>query len=154
SKVFRAFNNPALTMYADTLLDRAKKAWAWAEANPKVLFYNNDGAQGTSGLGAGQQETDDYGRLTRKLEAAVYLFEATGDVSYRQFVDANYTQIHLIQWSYASPFEAEGQEVLLYYTTVASATQSAAIKIKSTYAAAMDGAEQLKAFYGNADPYL
>src|SRR5262249_50654379 len=121
---------------------------------PKTLFYNNDGAHGTSGLGAGQQETDDYGRLTKKLEGAPHPFQATGDPLYKQFVRPKHTQNHLIQWAHAGPFDGEGQEALLYYTSIPGATQSAIDKIKSTYAAAMGGADNLKAFYSNADPYL
>lgn len=82
SKVYR---ETGMTDYADTLLDRSIKAWNWAEANPSVLFRNNDNSYNSGGLGAGQQETDDYGRLTAKLEAAVFLFEVTGDSKYRDF---------------------------------------------------------------------
>ena len=35
-----------------------------------MQFKNNDSASGSSGLGSGQQETDDYGRLVYKLDAA------------------------------------------------------------------------------------
>ena len=50
-----------------------------------VIFKNNDAASGTSNLGAGQQEVDDYGRLVAKLEAACYLFDITGSSTYQSF---------------------------------------------------------------------
>ena len=78
---------------------RAKTAWTWAVANPNVQFKNNDSASGSSGLGAGQQETDDYGRLAYKLDAAAQLFAATGDATYKTFFDASYSQLHLITYS-------------------------------------------------------
>ena len=46
----------------------------WAEANPKVMFKNNDQASGSAGLGSGQQETDDSGAASTKLDAAAQLF--------------------------------------------------------------------------------
>src|SRR5690606_34954560 len=58
SKVYASIG---MTDYADVLKASAIKAWNWAEDNPSVIFRNNDSASGTSGLGAGQQETDDYG---------------------------------------------------------------------------------------------
>lgn len=50
-------------------------------------------AAGSSGLAAGQQEMDEAQRLFAKLQAAVYLYELTGDVSYKNFVESNYTSI-------------------------------------------------------------
>ena len=75
--------SPRSTTAADGYLTRAKNAWTWAAANPAVIFKNNDSASGSSGLGSGQQETDDYGRLVDKLDAAGQLFAATGDATYR-----------------------------------------------------------------------
>src|SRR5437763_5325741 len=69
--------------YSEKLKQAAIKAWNWADANPKVIFKNNDGASGTQGLCAGQQEVDDYARLMKKHEAAVFLFDATGETKYR-----------------------------------------------------------------------
>ena len=147
------FRSAGFGTYADDLTNRAKKAWSWATASPKVLFYNNDQASGTAGLGSGQQEVDDYGRLTKKLGAAVYLYELTGDTQYRDFFDANYAQMHLIASNYAYPFELEQQDNLLEYTRATGATAAVVKKIKDTYKAAIAGAEGLGAVRGNTDPY-
>ena len=57
--------------------------------NPSVLYYNNDDTRqpGSQGLAAGQQEMNDAQRLFAKFEAAVYLYELTGDATYRSFVE-------------------------------------------------------------------
>ena len=143
-----------LGAYASDLESRAIQAWGWADANPAVLFYNNDGNHGTSGLGAGQQETDDYGRDTKKIEAAVYLFALTDQASYRQYVDASYDAVHLMAWTYAYPFEGDQQSMLLYYAALPGATASVADDIRSTYLSAMDGADNYAALDGDLDPYL
>ena len=152
SIVFRSLGG-AFTAYADDLVARAENAWTWANANPSVTFSNNDGANGSQGLGAGQQETDDYGRLSRKIEAAAYLFHATGKATYRQFFDSNYAQIHLLQWNFAYPFEAEQQDALLYYTKVQGATQAVVTAIRTAYNGAMNGTENFGAINGETDPY-
>ena len=81
-RILRLPGIAALNTAADGYLTRAKNAWTWAAANPAVIFKNNDSASGSSGLGSGQQETDDYGRLVDKLDAAGQLFAATGDATY------------------------------------------------------------------------
>jgi len=154
TKIFGSLQRPELQTYAQDLLARAEKAWEWAVANPKVLFRNNDSASGTSGLGAGQQETDDYGRLVKKLEAAVYLWEMTGKAVYRDFFDGNYSQVHLLQWNFAFPFESRAQEVLLYYSALAGATPDVAARIRQVYSNAMNSADNLGSFRNNTDPYL
>src|SRR5207237_91462 len=74
--------------YAAALLAQAKKAYAWAQANPAVFFYNSTASPAVA---AGEQEvpTDATGRayalLVKQLQAALYLFEATGTTSYRDF---------------------------------------------------------------------
>jgi len=152
--VFASLGNAALTTYASDLKSRATKAWAWAAANPNVQFKNNDEASGSSGLGAGQQEPDDYGRQTIKLEASVYLFELTGDATHRAYFDANYKSTHLVANKFAYPFEASVQEALLYYTALPGATAAVKSDIRTAYATGMNGADNFKAFQANADPYL
>jgi endoglucanase len=148
------FASRGMVEYADQLKDAAEKAWTWASSNPNVIFENNKAGTPTSGLGAGQQETDDYGRLMAKLEAACYLFELTGKTTYRDFFDANYNKTHLIEWNFAYPFETTNQEVLLYYTAVPNATTSVCTAIITAYKNAMNtGAENFVAFTEKKDPY-
>lgn len=141
--------------YADTLLARALRAWDWAQLYPDSLFNNNDDAYNSGGLGAGGQETDDYGRFMAKMEAACYLFRETGDPGFRDFFDNHYQQAHLFQWHFAYPFEALNQEVMLYYTTLPGGTPSVQDHIKDVYRdAVVNGVDNLAAYTGKKDPYL
>ena len=149
SKVYRSVN---YNEYADTLLARALKAWDWAEANPAVIYNNNEGS---IVLGAGNQEVDDYGREMAKLEAACYLFEVAGDIKFRDYFDTYYTDCHLMQWYWAYPFEALNQEVLLYYTTLTEGTEEVQNNIKNVYKnAVINGSDNLAAYKNQKDPYL
>ena len=153
AKVLGGF--PLFAGYAADLRSRAELAWSWADANPNVLFRNNDDANGSGGLGAGQQETDDFGRLMGKLIAAVYLFDLTGSAVYRAFVDSNYNQAHLIVWSnYVTPYEGDTQLALLHYASLAGATPAVAGAIKSAYANGMESEWFRDKVTSKADPYL
>lgn len=151
SKVYASIG---MTSYAESLKQAAIDAWNWADANPNVTFYNNDQGSGTTGLGAGQQETDDYGRLMAKIEAAIYLFEITGENKYRDFVDDRYDEVNLMQWNFAFPFQSTNQEMLLYYASLPNATPSVKSAIHNVYRNAMNnGSENFPAFNTNKDPY-
>jgi hypothetical protein len=149
SKVYRS---AGMKEYADSLKKSAERAWQWAVENPNVIFRNNTGS--TSGLAAGQQETDDYGRFVAKMEAAAYLYEITGKTAYKNYFESNYTQVHLMQWTFAYPFERKNQETLLYYTTLDGISSSVKSNILNKYRNAMNGSENFPAYRNNKDPYL
>jgi hypothetical protein len=133
AKVLGGLNNASLNTYAADLLSRAKLAWNWAQANPNVLFYNNDGNHGTAGLAVGQQETDDTGRKSLRLVAAIRLFAATGDVTYKSYVDSNYTDATMFRSWNVDAFSAGEARVLLYYASLPNATSTVASDIRTRF---------------------
>jgi endoglucanase len=153
-KVYAARGEPALQGFGGDLQARALRAWAWADANPAVLYYNNDDNRqpGSGGLGAGQQEMDDANRLMTKVLAAIYLFEQTGEESYRAFVDAN--QAALIPSWGVSQWSVTAQDGLLYYSKVPGATPDVAQSIQSRFLREVTTQDQqLPAFTAGTDPY-
>lgn len=155
ARVFGEQEDPGLKSYAEDLLARAERAWAWASANPSVLFRNNDAASNSSGLGAGQQEVNDYGRSALKLDAACQLFAATGAAAYRDYFDANYKKSHLFAYNnYAAPWDVPEQEAQLEYSQLSGATASVAQAIRTAYLAGAASDGNLGAIQGDKDPYL
>jgi endoglucanase len=152
----RVYREAGLAAYADTLLERALLAYEWGTAYPDSLFYNNSSQHGSQGLGAGQQETDDYGRAMARLKAACYLFRETGDAVFRDYFDAHYRETNLYRYNgFAYPFEASTQELLLYYTTIDQGTPSVQDDIRSVYRnAVVNGEYNLAAYLNDRDPYL
>ncbi len=149
SKIFGARGEAEL---AGDLLQRAVDAYSWANANPDVTFRNNDSGEGTSGLAAGQQEVDDQGRVLSKLEAAIYLFEQTGDASYRDFVDGIYADI-IPSWG-PNQWMTTEQEALLYYASLAEATASVASDIQGSFVAGVTShGDQFASVAAETDPY-
>ncbi len=138
SKVFGDLTVAGYSGFADDLSDRAEAAGAWADANPAVLFYNNDFASGTQGLGAGQQEMSETARTEKKLSAAIYLADATGKSVYHDYVTANYTASKLVGSYYINGFEGDSQRDLLHYTQVVGANPTVVDTIRSRYEGAMN----------------
>lgn len=130
SKVFASRPEPDLRQYGDDLRKRSTAAWTWATANPKVLYYNNDELKqpGSKGLAAGQQEMNEADRLRAHFEAAIYLFEMTGEAQFKQFADANYGAL-LPSWG-PSMWEVEAVDSLLYYAQLPGATAEVATSIR------------------------
>lgn len=153
SRIYATLGTPAFDAYANELRARAIDAWDWAAANPNVVFRNNDQASGTGGLGAGQQEVDDAGRVTKRLIAAVYLYALTGEAAYRDVVDANYTTVPMFASWWLSPFNAEVTETLLLYASLAGATPSIATEIRDRYVSLWAGADGWGAIATQRDPY-
>jgi endoglucanase len=137
------------TTYAADLQTRAASAYNWAVANPSITF-NNAGA-----VAAGEQEVSTYESSARKLDAAIFLYDLTSTATYKTYIDANYTTIHLMVWGAAYPFETSHQDALLYYASLANATPTVATAIKNTYTNSMstNNADNLPNFLNNSDVY-
>lgn len=143
---FQAANQVA---YANLLQTRAVSAWNWAIANPGITFYN------TGLVGAGEQETDAYGTLQRQLSASAFLFASTGSVTYKTFFENNYSQLHLLQWSYAYPFESAAQDALLFYSSLNGIDPNVRSAIRNAYSSSMssNNADNLPAYLSQEDAY-
>jgi hypothetical protein len=154
SKIYAARPEFDLSAYGKDLAARAKRAWDWASAHPSALYYNNDDTKQpeSGGLAAGQQEMNDEERLSAKFEAAVYLYELTGDLSYKGFIESNYTSI--IADYGPTPWDANKQEALLYYTRLPNISPQVKDEILTKFVASITKHEdQLPIVLNNKDPY-
>lgn len=151
----KVLGNYGMTALADRLKERAEKAWDWADANPNVIWRNNDKASGTEGIGAGQQEMDDYGRLSSKIRASLYLFELTQKQKYHDYFLANYEKTNMFEWNnFVFPFQYSQQKTLLHYTTISIANSTVKQKILNSYKLGVLKQDQLLSHTYNDDPYL
>jgi hypothetical protein len=152
SKIYAARAESALKTYASDLGARAVKAWNWAVANPNVLYYNNDESKqtGSSGLAAGDQETDAGGRLLSKFQAAVHLYDLTGEAAYRTFAEANWTQV--LPSSGPTEWDMERADAVVYFAQLSGVTSSVASAIVNQVTTNVGS--QLSATAGaSKDPY-
>jgi endoglucanase len=149
--------NGAYPGYAAGLVTHAQQALAWAQANPAVFFYNST-ASPTVGSGEQEVPTSDpdrsYALLVKRLQAELYLFEATGDTTAHAFFDSNYASINFIGEKYVDGSHGEEQETLLEYALAPGATASVVQKIKAAYLSALQSSQNLGAVQTPPDPYL
>src|SRR6516165_4011490 len=146
AKIYSARSEADLSAYGNDLATRAKRAWDWATVNPNVLYYNKDG------LAAGQQEMDDAHHLFAKLEAAVYLYELTGDKGYKGFVETKYNAI-VPSWG-PNQWQTDEQEALLYYTRLPDISAQVRSEILTKFVMNVRGnADQFPMITKNKDPY-
>lgn len=145
SRVFRQAGN---NLYADELQTAATDSWFWAKSHPGIAFYN------TGVLAAGEQETDTYGLFISRLCAAVYLYDITGAAEYKNWVESNYTQHHLMQWTWASMYETTSLDALLYFSALPGVSGTVAGQIRATYSNSLSTADDhLGGFNNQSDPY-
>jgi len=147
---YNSLGTPASTTYASTLKTAAINAWNWATTNTYTSFYN-----ASVSLAAGEQEISSSDYAFRQLCAASFLYVATGTTNYKTFFENNYTNAHLMQWSYAYPFEHSTQDAMLYYSRAAGASSSVSNAIKNTFAGSVNSGntDMLAAYNSNTDAY-
>jgi hypothetical protein len=124
SKVYGARSESALKSFAADLKSRAVKAWTWADANPSVLYHNNDDSKqaGSGGLASGNQEADDASRLISKFQAAAHLYEVTGEASYKTFAESNWTKV--LGSGGPTEWDMEKADMAVYFAQLAGVTSS------------------------------
>ena len=138
-------NTPTYRTEAARYRKRAVEAWNWAEANPNVIFKNNDAEQGSEGLAAGQQEVSAE-RLQKKiLISAVYMFKITGQRKYARQVERIYDEIDPITPWAAEGFEGDIAPTLLYFSRLKGVPSSFASRIRKDYQNILTGDNGLMA---------
>ncbi len=145
-------NIPALASYATTLQTAAVNAYTWAVANPSITFYN------AGIIAAGENEQSNYNVTTRRFDAAVYLYACTGNTTYKNYVDANYTNVHAMSWYFWYSFEMGHQDALLYYAKLTGPylpTASVATAIINNFTTSVTGnnSESLPAYTNSMGGY-
>ena len=155
SKVYKNYSAIKFGTYASNLQTKAIAAWDWADANPSIVFNNNSKDDNTLGVAAGNQETDDLGRKTSKLGAALYLYELTGQAKYLTYFETNYGDMPLVAWTnYVSQYFLESQSLLLHYLSLAGIDATIANKIRTTTKNAVNTTGDFAAaLTSETDPY-
>ncbi len=149
AKVYGEF--PQFAAYAADLKARAIKAFAWARTHSDVTFYNNDARDHSQGLAAGQQEPDDYGRSMKALTAAIYLYDLTGEVDYRAYVDARYRDNNIFKHGFTQDSDYDQTAPLLHYAALPGATPEVAADIKRAFSTGYESSGWKAAA---SDPYM
>jgi endoglucanase len=151
------FNAIGQAAYASQLSEAAMNAWNWAEANPGIIFHNNNQNIDNGPinyLAAGDQEGSWTGFVDqKKAVAACYLFSLTNDANYRQVVDANYT-ISNMDFHGAESNGGTINDALLYYSKSPNATLAVQNEIINLFSNSLqNGINNLPSFLNSTDAY-
>ncbi|MDR0834150.1 MAG: glycoside hydrolase family 9 protein [Candidatus Symbiothrix sp.] len=132
---YKVFKQIGLTEYANQLQTAALNAWNWAEQHPNVIFHNNTSANGSTGLGAGDQEIDEGDvarRASVRMAAALYLYEMTGENHYLAVFETGYTVLPLFAWSnFVQQYWNADQLMCLYYLTMDGVSETVKNNVKT-----------------------
>lgn len=147
-----------IPLYKDAAVryaDRAVRAWDWALDNPDVVFKNNDAEYGSERLAAGQQEVDDKGRQIKKMVAAIYLYDLTGERQYRRVVAQLYKELAPINPYFMDGFGGETAFALSYFARLDGVPRKLSQQIKADFADSVrQSSNGWPAHVDATDPYL
>ncbi len=110
---------PGQEAFAADLKERAARAFRQFQTVTPTDLCDN----GTIEAGDADVSPADQGKIA--VEAAVYLYAATGEATYRDFVDANYKRLNN-ETGWWGPYQYSMTSALLYYARISGATASTA----------------------------
>jgi hypothetical protein len=152
AQAVRAYQSVGMTAYANTLSNAAVAAYNWAVANPSLMFTNTGFSSANPEVGL-SGHTYAYDRNNLQMRAAVFLYEITGQSTYRSYVEANYTAIQGIFGNWWNFYETPIEDALLYYATLPGVTASVASNIRSHKQSTMSSSGYLGAWTAATDAY-
>lgn len=151
SIVYKLLGNTAMTNYGNDLLTRAINAWNRAKSTTNN-FTSFETACDDQNIVSGDADADVDAQRELVITAAVYLYEATGDVAYRTVFDGLYTNARPIAYYWWGPYYQPVQRALLRYTQLPGATTSVVNNIR-TIKAAQNGIMSINDYNNGTDLY-
>ncbi len=145
AQAVRVYQSVGMTDYANTLSNAAVAAYNWALANPSVVFTN-------TGFASANPE-DITQRTNLQIRAAVFLYEITGQSTYRSYVEGNYATIRGISGWWWNFYDTTVEDAVLYYSTLPGVTPAVASNIRTHKQSTMDGGDYMGAWTAGKDAY-
>lgn len=119
---------PSQVAYGADLLSRAQMAWERAKVTTNHFStYQTNCDDGD--IKAGDADVSESGQRGSALTAAIYLYEATGQKQYRQFIEQNYTQAQPYRDQWWGPYQQPLQLALLRYARMKGVSSRVAANI-------------------------
>lgn len=149
--VYRSLPQPAMVTYGNDLITRAANAYTRAITTTSnfttfsTTCDDQDIKSGDADAGA-----DDQREMA--IIAAAYLYEATGNTTYRTAFDNLYTQARPYSFGWWGPYYTAVQRAMLRYTLLPGATSSVVNNIRNSKAA-QNGNLSINNYNANTDLY-
>lgn len=132
--VYRALSNPTLQTYGNNLVSRAELAWARAQVTTNN-FTTFETACDDQNVTSGDADASAAAQLQSAVIAAIYLYEATGNATYKTFVESRYTQVEPYSSTWWGPYHVGAQLALLRYASLSGVSATVANNIRNQKAA-------------------
>ncbi|MFT3701977.1 MAG: glycoside hydrolase family 9 protein [Agriterribacter sp.] len=137
SMVYKLLGNAAMTTYGNDLLSRAESAWNRAKITT-TNFTTFETTCDDQNIVSGDADANVDSQRELVIAAAAYLFEATGNTTYRDVFDVSYTNARPIAYHWWGPYYQALQRALLRYTKIPAATAAVVNNILTVKASQND----------------
>jgi len=151
-------NVPTLATYGTDLQTRAEQAWTRATASTsnfttfQTVCDNGTIKSGDADVLQGGTDND---QIELALSAAVYLYELTGKIVYKDFVESKYTIIRPYVETYWHPYRTSTCKALLKYTELSGINATVKTNILNNFKTDYASSDfTLGAWNSKKDPYM
>ncbi|MEO0775158.1 MAG: glycoside hydrolase family 9 protein, partial [Bacteroidota bacterium] len=126
--VLQATNHTSLQNYGADLIQRARDGWARAVVTTNN-FTNFEENCDDGDIKAGDADQPVATQMEAALRAAIYLYEATGEAQYRNFVESQYVNVRPYSENWWGPYYAVTGHAMLRYTELPNVSPTVANNI-------------------------
>ncbi|MBL7781709.1 MAG: glycoside hydrolase family 9 protein [Saprospiraceae bacterium] len=123
-------SNPVLQAYGNDLTARAELAWQRALVTTSNFTQFEEGCD-DGDIKSGDADRNAAGQLESAVVAAVYLFQATGNADYKNFVETTYDQVEPISNTWWGPYKSAVEVALLRFSEMQGVTTTIANNIRN-----------------------
>lgn len=149
--VLVATNYPDLQNYGADLLNRAELAFQRAQLTT-TNFTSFQEACDDGDIKSGDADRNESGQLESALVAAVYLYQATGNADYKNFVETTYNQVEPVSITWWGPYKSAVEVALLRYSEMQGVSTAVANNIRNQKAN-MNYAFSIDSYNNHTDLY-
>lgn len=149
--VYSGSSNAALQAYGSDLLTRAANAWTRAQTTTSG-FTTFETSCDDQDIKSGDADQTAQRQLESAVIAAIYLYEATGNVTYKNFVESKYTSVRPYMESYWGPYNMGITHALLRYASLSGVSTTVANNIRNQKAG-MNGVFSINNYNSATDLY-
>ena len=146
--VFEQF--PTLVSYAQDMEVRAETTWNYVL--PKINSNTLDILCDQGEIISGDADISVNNQLSSALKAAIYLYDLTGDASYKTYISNNLSSTQQVGNGYWDVYSRGLNDALLHYTTLAGVSTNEVNMIRNSFANSANGSADLWSM-SNADLY-
>ena len=128
--VLSATSHVSLQTYGSDLIARAELAWQRATISTSN-FTQFETACDDGDIKSGDADRNESGQLESAVVAAVYLYDATGNTLYKNFVESRFDEVEPISNTWWGPYKSAVECALLRFSTMPNVTTTVANQIRN-----------------------